>query len=391
MDESSSRPSKGKEKAKEKYEEPGSQEDGGSLASRILDSASGLLNDITKGSNGELASTLASSSAIGGKSQGTSTSAGSSVWRENASAHSVQARSTSRHAQNPNISDSFRTLNVKAPVDPEMDAFMLDTTFSRHMTESGGEASESWSTQFNHATGFDSNGRLQSTNVEQSGQPIPEVDDGAEVAHLLSDPTIDAVDEMDMNMAQDLTQEQVNDLFPQDFTESEQRMVDQIKSNLPTPPTHKAMPFNHPLNLWASEAFYAEIQDLTASLESDLSSYLASSAVRERWLAEWDDVLKNYTDAVWGVLLPEVEKARRDLEELRQGGNTLDTKAVARLKMILSHVSQQGLPDVQPPSKRATGARSGDQDVPGKPEFHCPWATSHEVSKRLALQRTEEN
>src|SRR5947208_16127924 len=99
-----------------------------------------------------------------------------------------------------------------------------------------------------------------------------------------------------MTAIQDLDEQQVKDLFPHEFTESEQRVVDHIKSKLPPPPMHKPMPADHPLNLRPDERMWAEI--LAVSTEKGLDSYFTSTDLRERWLSEWNDVLNSYTDEV---------------------------------------------------------------------------------------------
>jgi hypothetical protein len=380
MDEGIPRPEKGKRKANENGEESGPQENGRSLGTRILDSAAGLMSNFATGSNGELASILASSSAMGGKSQGATTSTGDSAWRDRINAPQLQTDGGSSRLQNPNIYDSFRSLHVKTPIDPEMDAFMTDTTFHSNLDGNAGGTASAWSNQFNTSTGSDTSRHNNDMNGHHNGAYIPEIHDGAEVTQLLSDPTLLAgTDAMDMDMTEDLTQEQINDLFPQNFTPTEQQMVDHMRSALPPAPTHKPILFDS-LNLRPTQRVDIAIQDLAASLETGLdSSLFATPALRERWFSEWNDVLNSYVDEVWGELLPEVQTARTQLEEVRIGGNSLDSKAIERLKMILGHVSQQGPPDIQPPTKRARRAWSGEHDVSAKPEFHCPWITCHEV------------
>lgn len=383
MDEGVPRPEKSKGKAAEKSEESGQQAHGKSLGSRILDSASGLLGDFTSGSNGEFSSILASTSALGGKSQGPSAPAGNSAWNDRINVPQSQAGGAPIHLQNPNIYDSFRSLHVKTPIDSQMDAFMADTVLSHHLNEPAGSSTSAWGNQFNNESGFCTKGPSHNSDSHQNGPYIPEVHDGAEVTQLLSDPTFAGSYSVDTDMTEDLTQEQVNDLFPQNFTATEQHMVDYMRSNLPPAPKHKAMPFDHPLNLRPTQQKRVDIQDLAESLENGLDGYFASPELRERWFSEWNDVLNSYTDEVWGELLPDVRTARTELEEMRVEGNSLDSKAIARLKMILGHVSQPRSPDVQPRTKRARRAWSGEYDVSAKPKFHCPWITCHEVSFQM--------
>jgi len=116
--------------------------------------------------------------------------------------------------------------------------------------------------------------------------------------------------------------------------------------------------------------------ELATSIEKTLDSYFSSANLRELWLSEWNDVLNGYTDEVWGDLLPTVQTARTQLEEMRTGVNNLDTKAIARLKMILGHVRQQNT--THQPSYPAQ-CSSKEDDGFERPIFHCPWRSCHEV------------
>ncbi|KAI1079409.1 hypothetical protein F5B20DRAFT_163001 [Whalleya microplaca] len=62
---------------------------------------------------------------------------------------------------------------------------------------------------------------------------------------------------------------------------------------------------------------------------------------RNIWISQWQDVLSNYTDAVWGDLGPLVDAAREELDNLsKPSGERLpdQPKALRRLQQILSHV-----------------------------------------------------
>ncbi|KAL1636831.1 hypothetical protein SLS56_000925 [Neofusicoccum ribis] len=171
-------------------------------------------------------------------------------------------------------------------------------------------------------------------------------DDGAEVRQLLSNPSFSIDDPADMQMA-DPTPDTVNDLFGLDYTPQEKEIVDKIKSSLPPPPQHSDVSPDNPLNLRpefaASSAsnprLEQDIRNLSRTLASGEESYMSfDDAQQQHWLAEWDDVLNGYTDEVWGDMLPVVKAARSQLQEVKTGMDRLDSKAVARLRMILGHV-----------------------------------------------------
>jgi len=335
MDKEISKSVKGKEKAKDKHEGTETEEKGTSLVSKVVASASGLARDLTNGANGELGSMLASSSAIGGKSQSSNAADGNSAWRDQVAPSQIRTGGPSQ-ISSQNTSTAFRSLQTKAPVDPQVNEFLSDSTFNSQGTYGNGNSASTWTTQFKEGPETNNTAYINGSSNQPDDTFIPEIHDGAEVSQLLSDPTFSTdSDVMDMNTAQDLTQEQVNDLFPQEFTDTEQHMVDYMQSNLPPPPTHKPETLDDPRNL----QLRGEIEILTYSLEDRLKDDgIVRPTIRVTWYNMLDDVLWGYTDQVWGELLPEVKTARKDLENMRVSGNNLDAKAIARLKMILDHV-----------------------------------------------------
>lgn len=386
MDRRISRPEKGKGRADENRGATARTENASSLASRVFASAAGLARDFASGSNGELASTLASSSAIAEKSQRANGSTAPAVWREGFANRGDRALNDgSIQFQAPRQNDSLRSVQVKTPTDLDLGAFIAETGYHGHLNTDQPESASAWVAQFTPAPGFAHNEHDGHTNNLRTETYIPEVHDGAEVTQLLSDPAFCAgpdPSEMTTTM-QDLNEQQVSHLFPQEFTETEQHVVNHIRSNLPQASTHRPMPTDHPLNLQPAKRMWAEIEDLATSIENGSDSYFASAGLREHWLSEWNDVLNSYTDEVWGELLPAVQTARMQLEEMRIGANNLDTKAIARLKMILGHLSQQNISNITPrPSRPARGPSIEDESF-GKPVFHCPWISCHEVFQSL--------
>jgi len=67
-------------------------------------------------------------------------------------------------------------------------------------------------------------------------------------------------------------------------------------------------------------------------------SLTGSSTLTANWVKQWEDVLTRYADEVWGVLLPLVKEARKEIEELRSDEDSKEVPdAVRRLQSILGH------------------------------------------------------
>jgi len=389
MDRRISRPEKGKGRADDNSGASARIDNPSSLTSRVFQSAAGLARDFASGSNGELASTLASSSAVTDKSQ----TADRSTEHVGFTHRDDRAlNSGSIQFQTPRQNESFRSVQVKSSTEADFGAFIAETGYQADLNMDQPESGSAWAAQFTPASGFTHNGHTSHTSSLRTETYIPEIHDGAEVAQLLSDPTFFAgLDPSDMSTIQDLNEQQIKDLFPQEFTETEQHVVTHIKSSLPPAPTHRPMPADHPLNLHPTERMWVEIEDLAASTEKGLDSYFASADLREHWLSEWNDVLNGYTDEVWGDMLPAVQAARTQLEEMRTGANNLDTKAIARLKMILGHVRQQNNPNITQHPSHAAQRRSQEDGGFEKPVFHCTWTSCNEVFQNPRNKRCEQD
>jgi hypothetical protein len=205
-------------------------------------------------------------------------------------------------------------------------------------------------------------------------------DDGAEVRLLLSDPSFVAI--TDVYDTEDPTAETAADLFSQNFSEEEQQAATRIRSALPQPPVHHAVSPENSLNLQPNfdlDNLPSEqsVRKPVVGLEtgSNSSVIFSTPAQREQWFSEWNDVLSGYTDEVWGELLPEVRAAKQDLEEAKTGSSSLDSKAIARLKMILGHVGEQSgvLQNVSQSQSRVPRAQAEEEPEASIAEFHCPW------------------
>ncbi|KAF2088076.1 hypothetical protein K490DRAFT_64752 [Saccharata proteae CBS 121410] len=453
-----------------------------SMTTRIAASASGLARDLV-GSSSEAPLTIASGSGLSGKGQEGSSSIGSSNWsqslpaRQNGSSSHASYqngepfrplsgfRESASTSRNELTGKEFDDINMDSSTlgmdEPKMNynffgsgEFAIDREVQRR--ENGQSPAEqyktsaSWAQEFQVPTQSSIHNALTSdwnrTNTGWSPlhQAVP-YDDGAEVRLLLSDPTF-SVDEIPSQMdIGEPSQETINDLFGQDFNETERQAVQKIKSTLPPPPVHKSMPADHPLNLRPEFAaatinnpeLEREIAELSTTLNNESQMYFTPSAQRQQWLSEWEDVLNSYTDEVWGELLPTVRAAREQLQQVQNGIDRMDSKAVARLKMILGHVVESSQLDASAampatsvkaeetsqsllanmhdlrqlhrpahrevmrehtaqhplkiPAREVMGNNSNQQqrrrektemaqesERPEPPTFHCPWVSCHE-------------
>jgi hypothetical protein len=208
-------------------------------------------------------------------------------------------------------------------------------------------------------------------------------DDGAEVRDMLSDPSFVAI--TDVYDTYDPTTESASDLFHQNFSEEEQQAATKMKAALPQAPVHIKIQADNHLNLRPNFEIESPGTIVGFARQGDNDMVFSSPAQRELWLSEWNDVLNGYTDEVWGELLLEVQQAKRQIEDIRTGTGSLDTKAIARLKMILGHVgdqlgamqrADQAMPLVQSwPSAQALSEDKSDTNIP---EFQCPQISCHE-------------
>ncbi|KAL1651374.1 hypothetical protein SLS58_000714 [Diplodia intermedia] len=372
-----------------------------SMSSRIAASASGLAKDMLgSGSADEAQSAFASGSGLSRKLQNGTGAAGASAWaqtlpsRQNGSSSCVSNGSGEPFRSQ----EGFRTTSTESNVfeDWTIDEF-LATDPPATLSESNG--------------GFLKDGLNLTPGQSASSGPTG-FDDGAEVRLLLSDPAFSADESADMQMA-DPTAETVNDLFGQNFSPEEREIAEKMKSSLPPPPQHNGVSPHNPLNLrpeFANPQLEEEIRDLSRTLGPGEEGVMTfSNAQRHHWLAEWDDVLNGYTDEVWGEMLPVVKAARSQLEEVKTGTERLDSKAVARLRMILGHVVdteqtalQDGMQDLRQlhrPTQQSNGrSYAVQQPSYGKeeqndggwavPAFHCPYVSCHEQFRNASELRT---
>jgi hypothetical protein len=387
-----------------------------SMASRVISSASALARDAVGSSNGHVPATLSSISALGGKSQQPSgPSPGPSAWADTVSVRSGAPTNASGVGQPNGIAaESFRTqgnseMNALAEFDFDKflsgaDSFQLQPDFQGHYPEQP----TSWTNDFKSnddpgqaartEVGVEVGTIVQSFETDHANfDHLDPYDDGAEVRMLLSDPAFNAfTDTSDMMSATGPSEATVNDLFPQTFSPEEQNAADRIRSALPAPPVHKAVPADHPLNLRPrsdeeKESLQQELQDVETTHNGIVRGQMSfsSDSQREHWVSEWDDVLNSYSDEVWGNMLPAVKAAKDQLEEVRAGATTVDTKAIARLKMILGHVSAEPSFVVSNVPLRNLNEKADEEQDSSLPPFHCPWVSCHQVRQTFLQNKVK--
>jgi hypothetical protein len=393
----------GSAKGKQKQQKNGDEESSipnpeRPMASRVYESASGLARDLIGSASADAPSTISSSSTLGSKSQTSSSSSAAPSWTQTLPAQRQRTKNgVSRDQDSESNQESFRSLSVKAPSTGEFEEFQSATSLNG-LTDGTGFGRVNNPSEWAHQFQSNGPGHASHNPVElYTGAHIPDLDDGAEVRSLLSGPNFFAGTEaFEVTQMQDPSENDVADLFPQEFSSEEASIATKIKSVLPPAPIHKPMPADHPLNLrpqfqTTSQHIQAEIRDLSASMENTSTydlSFFNDTAQKEHWLSEWNDVLNSYTDEVWGDMLPAVKAAKTQLEEISSGMGTLDTKAIARLKMILDHVN----PQTARPLNQERAAQSKNSTLPGevdensgKPIFHCPWVSCHRVSQTCLI------
>ncbi|TID17407.1 zinc finger c2h2-type protein [Venturia nashicola] len=392
-------PSSGKGEGKGKGKPVDGGVDGGtkaskaepSLTERVVNSATGLLKDTVGSSNGHVPSLFASSTSLGNKAQPSGSSSGANGWTETGAVRTTSETAAGKQESPEN--EHFRTAYNQSSTAEEFEQFLSSAPSSLdpgapleqslYPSETNGHnrfqvdhlhrpVSISKATSQQHSPAsidFDDGAEVRdllsnpaldsafsddindksatSLGVSQASADIP-IDDGAEVRNLLSETTTEpAFDEgfNDLTMAERVG----NPVNPPMYSNLEREIITAMKSNLPPPPTHKNTPKNHPLNLRPlsnaeKESLPLDIEDYSQrhSITPERHTVMPTEEEQEGWLADWEDVLSGYSDQVWGDMLPTVKAAKRELEEVRNGTAPLDPKSIARLKMILGHVNQNG-------------------------------------------------
>ncbi|RDI89304.1 hypothetical protein Vi05172_g436 [Venturia inaequalis] len=362
-----------------------------SLTERVVNSATGLLRDTVGSSNGHVPGLIASSTSLGSKAQ-SSRSSGATGWTETGAVRTTSGTTAGQQESAKN--ESFRTAYNQSSTVEEFEQFLSSQPGS---LDPGAQLEQlSYPTEAKGNNGFEVDhlhrpvSISSATSQQHSPAPIA-FDDGAEVRDLLSDPAFDSAFNDDIEdrsanhlgvsqasvavplddgaevrnlLSEVITESAFEDGFNNDlgmaeheaismnssiYSDLEREIITAMKSGLPPPPTHKDVPKNHPLNLRPlsgaeKESLSQDTEDYSQHLSTLVEgrAEISTEEIREDWLADWEDVLGSYSDQVWGDMLPTVKAAKSKLEEVRNGTAPLDPKTIARLKMILGHVNQNG-------------------------------------------------
>lgn len=302
-----------------------------SLSSKVLSSATGLARDLMGAGNGALASSLSESAASTGKTRPVATGGSSHAPASSALETLGCSSSMTGGAQASRQNESFRTSEVNNGTAEAFEDFQQDNS-NKSMEQAIAAQqlhsnADPWIAEFMSGP----------SHVDEYSQ-----DDGLEVAQLLSDPYFVAMtDEAEPEPAQ--SAEDAADLFAEDFSVEEQQAAKVIKDDLPAPPIHQPIAADNPRNL------VANFEALLAGNENGMNSatYATSNMVhfhtkedQQQWYSQWSGVLNQYTDEVWGDMLPIVREEKKHAEAIKEGKENVDSKSVQRLNMILGHVEQ---------------------------------------------------
>jgi hypothetical protein len=341
----------GNEKGKAKVTDPGQggiDADKATMGSRVMESAKGLLRDAINSSTKDAANAISSSLALGNKAQSSGSSNSLSILDGAVLQARPQGSASDASGTGHVATESFRTQPVTNSTEEQFAQFTVQDGLTSDLTrqdhEIPGVLEQAWHSS--SAGTFDAQSQLIDQKAHQA-----QYDDGAEVRTLLSDPNfMPDMDDLELGGLEGTSVQTINDLFPQNFSAEEQHAVKQLKSSLPPPPVYRPTPADHPLNLRPrsdeeNHAIGENLEDILsgAITPGEMSLVFGSTLQKNKWLADWDSVLSSYADEVWRDILPVVRETKSHLEEVRAGNATLDSKAVARLRMVLAHLEQYNI------------------------------------------------
>jgi hypothetical protein len=243
--------------------------------------------------------------------------------------------------------ESFRTSGDDATVTEEYEQFQQPShPFNQDNQLKEIPTSKQWTSEF----------VTESDHIREYSK-----DDGLEVQQLLSDPYFVAMTD-DMEPEQDQTIEEAADLFNEPLSSEEKQAAESLKADLPPAPIHQPVAADNPRNLVAN--FEALLTDNHA-IGNDGIVHFHSEEQQKQWYSEWSGVLNQYTDEVWGDMLPIVREEQKHAEAIKEGKESIDSKSVQRLNMILGHVEQyrHAHPGPQPiSSQQPQSAIQGTED-----------------------------
>ncbi|KAL1855613.1 hypothetical protein Plec18167_004047 [Paecilomyces lecythidis] len=326
-----------------------------SMASRIQDSASGLLrNAISAPGAYNLPADLAQSLANGSKAGSSAPRAlsGSSTAAESFQSHGSSGLGSSAAEQGAqsSVPASFRSgatqeggfhLNPLAQDDFQRgvdDNFLynpVDLSYAKGKGKSRqqGHAADSDLATFDTTWEARHHSQEPTIPVAQSAQPTTLPSDGSAVVSLLADPS-----------------------FQPEFLPTEENPIDSTDLDSVPPLTASEVQIiesfrRHPS--MASETPSQQYRITSQSLIPDIDAFLVqdspatdTAALRDSVLhhlpgaEDWVAVEERYHDEVWGYLRPALEAAQKEIEEKKNEGAppSEEGPAVRRLRMILQHM-----------------------------------------------------
>lgn len=311
----------GKGKGRVKGDEDGDKgqsEEQPSMLSRVASSATGLTRSaFANPYSNELNERAAAALADSGKGEPgqSSRSSSNSAWAESSKAPQQQVHQA-------NLASAFRaghneehirqTENEFSSFLDGIDSFVPSEDTGKGYFASGGlgdDLGEAWTRSQPNAIAPDSQKPAYGSVAEQ------QIRDGEDVLALLfsSNPMDETFEPSPEDESYDwgLSAEQLSQLRAM------------TKDLFPSTALHTIVDPNHPLNL----------------VPNFDDAYGQPPTGSEGWREQWDCVLNRYTDEVWGGLLPLVQEARKEVEELRNDpASTEQPKALRRLGAILGHL-----------------------------------------------------
>lgn len=407
-----------------------------SLAAKVVASAGGLAKSMIQPSNGSfLEQSLASSSAASSKTTSLPIRGGQSSGAASHDYSFQQSAGQPSGHSNSALASGFRSGSREGRMDEELGSFLNDGLDFREGNQS--QESDMRTSLFAHHQNVDFSERSNEHHPNHAVRHS-EYDDGAELRQLLSDPRHDFMGE-DAMMIDDSMEDTAASLFGESLSEFDKGAVEHVKSRLPEPATHRAIPADHPLNLRLDTDAQSQSSDTSDMNRSSISEAeweqfkSLSEVERSSFLQQWDRVLNNYTDDVWGDMLPTVEAARSQIQHVQEGTDSVDSKTLRRLRLIMGHLSETSMSSVtsgtvsshqqpltihqtamghqvSPQSHFGSHIAAHNQRNPeiqsqqhwptrgGGPQnqiseddlqelvsnFHCPWRTCHQVSQESA-------
>lgn len=347
---------------------PTSQDITPSLASRLHNSASGLVRSAFQGA-GSPDPALTQSNATHAKATGPSASSSNTEASARAShevSASVRGLAGGQENSGPALSESFRRGNTASTAQggfalPPLteDEFQLSHANIDTGSDGAGFGAGDWS----HSSLQDETGswkgkqpaydpeqaayneaweRTQIPSPVDTQPPLLQSADGAAVVSLLSDSSFDP--NFDPS-TEDLNLDPAPSPPPLNTAEIDMLNSYRRELRLPTSNSRQEQPLSS-LSLVPDIDTFLQQNDPQEFSTVDGNIRPTNLALRDAVLtylpgaADWVDVQERYHDDVWGYLRPALEAAKEELEEKQDGSehNDEDGPAVRRLKMILRHM-----------------------------------------------------